>query len=189
VALKYDGRWHDTPEQVVHDHERRQRREAEGWLFVIVNAEQLATDYEAIPEPDPDRRANAVSPLNAPLGRRAGVWGPGVTGLLGAGGELGISRVVDGDQGEPVRGSHCALPDAAAQQSGRPIDVTPAVTYQQQSTHEAPHHRMAERICRHVDLNGMAASPVPGQALQFSDRSSTRALFAERREVMESEQR
>jgi hypothetical protein len=49
VALKYDGRWHDTPEQVVHDHERRQRREAEGWLFVIVNAERLATDYEAIP--------------------------------------------------------------------------------------------------------------------------------------------
>ena len=48
VAVEYDGRWHDTPEQRRLDRERRQRMEAEGWRFVIVTAEQLATDYGGI---------------------------------------------------------------------------------------------------------------------------------------------
>jgi very-short-patch-repair endonuclease len=51
VGVEYDGRrWHETSEQVIHDRERRQRLEAEGWVFVIVTAEQLATDYEGILE-------------------------------------------------------------------------------------------------------------------------------------------
>jgi very-short-patch-repair endonuclease len=50
VAVEYDGRWHRSPEQVVHDHERRGRLTAEGWVFVIVHAEQLATDYAGILE-------------------------------------------------------------------------------------------------------------------------------------------
>jgi very-short-patch-repair endonuclease len=50
VAVEYDGRWHETPEQRRLDHERRQRMEAEGWRFVIITAEQLATNYEGILE-------------------------------------------------------------------------------------------------------------------------------------------
>jgi very-short-patch-repair endonuclease len=51
VGIEYDGRrWHETPEQIAHDRERRQQMEAEGWVFVIVTAEQLATDYEGIVE-------------------------------------------------------------------------------------------------------------------------------------------
>lgn len=50
VAIEYDGRWHDTPEQVIHDRERRQQLTAAGWAFVIVDCEQLATDYSGILE-------------------------------------------------------------------------------------------------------------------------------------------
>lgn len=48
VGVEYDGRWHETAEQRRLDHKRRQRMEAEGWRFVIVTAEQLATDYRGI---------------------------------------------------------------------------------------------------------------------------------------------
>lgn len=50
VAVEYDGRWHGEPEQIVHDRDRRGRLTAEGWLFVIVDAEQLAIDYGGILE-------------------------------------------------------------------------------------------------------------------------------------------
>jgi very-short-patch-repair endonuclease len=51
VGIEYDGRrWHETPEQIAHDRARRQRLEAEGWVLVIVTAEQLATDYAGILE-------------------------------------------------------------------------------------------------------------------------------------------
>jgi very-short-patch-repair endonuclease len=50
VAVEYDGRWHDTPEQRAHDHKRRQRLVAAGWVFIVVDAEQLATDYASILE-------------------------------------------------------------------------------------------------------------------------------------------
>jgi very-short-patch-repair endonuclease len=50
VAIEYDGRWHNTPDQVIHDRERRQRLMAEGWAFVIVDSDQLATDYSGIVE-------------------------------------------------------------------------------------------------------------------------------------------
>lgn len=48
VAIEYDGRWHATAKQAALDRERRSRIEAEGWRFVIVTADELATDYEAI---------------------------------------------------------------------------------------------------------------------------------------------
>jgi very-short-patch-repair endonuclease len=48
VAVEYDGRWHNTPDQVVRDIERRKRIAAEGWVFVIVDAERLANDYAGI---------------------------------------------------------------------------------------------------------------------------------------------
>jgi very-short-patch-repair endonuclease len=50
VAIEYDGRWHDTPSQVIHDQERRQQLSADGWTFVIVDSDQLATDYAGILE-------------------------------------------------------------------------------------------------------------------------------------------
>ncbi|MCU1683428.1 MAG: hypothetical protein JWQ81_4167 [Amycolatopsis sp.] len=50
VAIEYDGRWHNTPDQVIHDRERRQRLMAEEWAFVIVDSDQLATDYSGIVE-------------------------------------------------------------------------------------------------------------------------------------------
>ncbi|MGH3437510.1 MAG: hypothetical protein ACRDRN_13695 [Sciscionella sp.] len=48
VAIEYDGRWHLRPEQVARDQARRSRMEAIGWQFVIVDAQQLATDYAGI---------------------------------------------------------------------------------------------------------------------------------------------
>jgi hypothetical protein len=49
VAVEYDGReWHFSPEQIRHDRRRRKRLEEAGWIFVIVDAERLATDYEGI---------------------------------------------------------------------------------------------------------------------------------------------
>ncbi|WP_240519192.1 DUF559 domain-containing protein [Amycolatopsis antarctica] len=48
VAIEYDGRWHLAPHQAARDRERRARIVAEGWRFVVITAEQLARDYEAI---------------------------------------------------------------------------------------------------------------------------------------------
>lgn len=48
VAVEYDGRWHLRPEQVLRDRERRHRVAAEGWKFVIVDAELLGGDYQEI---------------------------------------------------------------------------------------------------------------------------------------------
>ncbi|MFE0026324.1 endonuclease domain-containing protein [Amycolatopsis sp. NPDC059021] len=48
VAIEYDGRWHEEPSQQQHDYERRRRIAEEGWRFVIVTAEQLATDFASI---------------------------------------------------------------------------------------------------------------------------------------------
>lgn len=49
VGVEYDGRkWHLSPEQIKHDRRRRNRLEKAGWIFVIVDAERLATDYEGI---------------------------------------------------------------------------------------------------------------------------------------------
>ncbi|WP_158881638.1 DUF559 domain-containing protein [Amycolatopsis anabasis] len=48
VAIEYDGRWHETPKQRAIDLARRQSLEAKGWIFVIITADQLATDYAGI---------------------------------------------------------------------------------------------------------------------------------------------
>lgn len=41
IAIEYDGRWHDDPEQQVKDAARRARLQRDGWRFVIVRAEGL----------------------------------------------------------------------------------------------------------------------------------------------------
>ncbi len=48
VAVEYDGRWHETPKQRRKDDKRRRRIIREGWRFVIVTAEDLATDFAGI---------------------------------------------------------------------------------------------------------------------------------------------
>lgn len=48
VAIEYDGRWHLHPDQMIRDRERRHRLTAEGWTFVIVDADLLASDYQKI---------------------------------------------------------------------------------------------------------------------------------------------
>ncbi|WP_216210453.1 endonuclease domain-containing protein [Amycolatopsis aidingensis] len=48
VAIEYDGRWHLKAEQIKHDHARRKRLKAEGWRFVIVDAELLAGPYQKL---------------------------------------------------------------------------------------------------------------------------------------------
>lgn len=42
LAIEYDGRWHDAPEQKVHDDTRRSGLSTrEGWRFVVVKTEEL----------------------------------------------------------------------------------------------------------------------------------------------------
>jgi hypothetical protein len=41
LAIEYDGRWHDTPEQRERDEERRSNLRGEGWSFLIVTADDL----------------------------------------------------------------------------------------------------------------------------------------------------
>ena len=41
LAIEYDGRWHDAPEQRVHDEARRQDLEDRGWVFVVLHAEDV----------------------------------------------------------------------------------------------------------------------------------------------------
>lgn len=48
VAIEYDGKWHQSPNQLARDHDRRDRLRAEGWRFVVVTADRLATDYGGV---------------------------------------------------------------------------------------------------------------------------------------------
>ncbi|EMD22603.1 endonuclease domain-containing protein [Amycolatopsis azurea] len=73
VAIEYDGRWHNTPEQRAHDRRRRRRVEAEGWRFVIVTAEDLANDFKGIVDAVWRARRGAISPLTAPRPGQEGV--------------------------------------------------------------------------------------------------------------------
>jgi hypothetical protein len=41
LAIEYDGRWHDTPEQRALDEARREDLAARGWRFVVLRAEDL----------------------------------------------------------------------------------------------------------------------------------------------------
>ena len=41
VALEYDGRWHDDPEQRVKDEARRAELRAAGWIVIVIRAEDL----------------------------------------------------------------------------------------------------------------------------------------------------
>lgn len=41
VALEYDGRWHDTPEQQAKDEARRAELRAAGWIIIVIRAEDL----------------------------------------------------------------------------------------------------------------------------------------------------
>lgn len=50
TAIEYDGRWHRTRKNIRRDKAPRRRLIAEGWTFVIVTAEKLATDYKKILE-------------------------------------------------------------------------------------------------------------------------------------------
>ena len=46
LAIEYDGRWHETPEQQAHDQERRGGLRDEGWHFELVTADDLYQDPE-----------------------------------------------------------------------------------------------------------------------------------------------
>ncbi len=49
LALEYDGRWHDSEEQRLHDTSRRTvLRTEEGWTFVVVRAEELYEQPEQL---------------------------------------------------------------------------------------------------------------------------------------------
>ncbi|WP_228004390.1 DUF559 domain-containing protein [Amycolatopsis sp. YIM 10] len=48
TAVEYDGRVHETAAQQLRDKKRRQRLAKAGWKFVIVRAEDLASDYRTI---------------------------------------------------------------------------------------------------------------------------------------------
>jgi hypothetical protein len=46
LAIEYDGRWHDDPEQQVLDDARRQDLASRGWRVVVLRAEDLYDDPE-----------------------------------------------------------------------------------------------------------------------------------------------
>ena len=49
LAIEYDGRWHDTPEQRAHDMARRaQLTEELGWAFEIITADDLCDHTEEL---------------------------------------------------------------------------------------------------------------------------------------------
>lgn len=48
VAVEYDGRWHDQPEQIAPDELRRTRLRAAGWRVIVVRHEALYDDVDGI---------------------------------------------------------------------------------------------------------------------------------------------
>lgn len=64
LAIEYDGRWHEEPEQRVRDEERRSGLSTkEGWTFVVVTAEDL---YER-PESLLERLCEVMRSLGIPV--------------------------------------------------------------------------------------------------------------------------
>ena len=50
LAIEYDGKWHNAPEQARHDAVRRARMEADGWRFIVVTQEWLRDDPRGLVE-------------------------------------------------------------------------------------------------------------------------------------------
>jgi hypothetical protein len=48
VALEYDGRWHDEPEQRRKDEARRKEMRDAGWIIIVIRAENLYDDPDAV---------------------------------------------------------------------------------------------------------------------------------------------
>lgn len=48
VALEYDGRWHDTPEQRRKDEARREEMCKNGWIIIVIRAEHLYDDPDEV---------------------------------------------------------------------------------------------------------------------------------------------
>lgn len=63
LAIEYDGHWHETPEQVLHDNARRAELTTEGWRFEVVRSDDL---YEA-PEQTLERLRCAMRERDVPV--------------------------------------------------------------------------------------------------------------------------
>ena len=48
VALEYDGRWHDEPEQRRKDEARRKEMRDAGWIIIVIRAEHLYDDPDEV---------------------------------------------------------------------------------------------------------------------------------------------
>lgn len=48
VALEYDGRWHDEPEQRQKDEARRMEMRDAGWIIIVIRAEHLYDDPDEV---------------------------------------------------------------------------------------------------------------------------------------------
>ncbi|MFG3689926.1 hypothetical protein [Micromonospora sp. NPDC047740] len=49
VAVEYDGRWHDDPEQFHRDRRRLNRLLGAEWIVLHVTAKRLRDDFEGLP--------------------------------------------------------------------------------------------------------------------------------------------
>ncbi|RZS32411.1 hypothetical protein EV193_11245 [Herbihabitans rhizosphaerae] len=67
VAVEYDGRWHEDPEQMKRDEERRAALMRRGWRFVLVRHDDLSGDVSRIVAKVRDalRAAADFSPLKS----------------------------------------------------------------------------------------------------------------------------
>lgn len=66
VAVEYDGRWHDDPEQAARDEIRREWLRARGWTIVVVKADDLYRQ----PDATLDRIASALADRGVIVSRR-----------------------------------------------------------------------------------------------------------------------
>ncbi|GGB84252.1 hypothetical protein N798_09820 [Knoellia flava TL1] len=48
VALEYDGRWHDDPEQREKDEKRRAEMRAAGWIIIVIRARDLYDEPDEV---------------------------------------------------------------------------------------------------------------------------------------------
>ena len=105
--------------------------------------------------------------------------------------ELRVRRIVDADEGQPVRGCHGDVRDplVSLQQRGGPVDGAATAADVEQRPDQAAHHRVAERVGRHRHLDDPVRAAGPVEALQRPHRRRALAALAERGEVVLAEQR
>jgi hypothetical protein len=84
-----------------------------------------------------------------------------------------------------VRGRDNTASLSASQDFQRPTDITPTIADPKESTDQATHHRMAERICGHRKVQFIFVYAAPSELHELTNGGGSLSSLAERSEIVQ----